>query len=200
MVNLLADSWRQLIACGRGGHPGLPVLTKHYDWGWEEDYQTEPCVYPTCTLQAPQYTLGLMRFISLWQGFEFLSYFFSPPATVTKISSECKQMWEETGNRVRLWWLRQKFLTKTEFKCKSLIPQNFKYDTKPTFRKRGHWFWAWGQEDQNHWGRFSALAVDTKYPRARGCCFSSSGASLERRRSPWLWKTKSQKHNQHLSL
>jgi len=59
------------------------------------------------------------------------------------------------------------------------------------FRKRGHWFWAWGHDDQNHWGRFSALAVDTKYPRARGCCFSSSGASLERRHSPWLrlcWK------------
>lgn len=57
-----------------------------------------------------------------------------------------------------------------------------------TFRKRGHWFCAWGQDDQNHCGRFSALAVDTKYPRASGCCFSSSGASLERRRSPWIWK------------
>lgn len=99
---------------------------------------------------------------------------------------------KETGDTVRLWWLRQ-------FQQKSLLPPKFKYDTKPTFRKRGHWFWAWGHDDQNHWGRFSALAVDTKYPRARGCCFSSSGASLERRRSPWLWKTKSREHDQRVT-
>lgn len=31
-----------------------------------------------------------------------------------------------------------------------------------TFRKRGHWFFACGQEDQNQSGSGPALAVDTK--------------------------------------
>lgn len=31
-----------------------------------------------------------------------------------------------------------------------------------TFKKRGHWFCAWGQADQNQSGSGPALAVDTK--------------------------------------
>ncbi len=31
-----------------------------------------------------------------------------------------------------------------------------------TFRKRGHWFFACGQDDQNQSGSGPALAVDTK--------------------------------------
>lgn len=41
---------------------------------------------------------------------------------------------------------------------------------KAFFRKAGHTVSRWGQADQNQRGILPVGAVDTKYPKANGCC------------------------------